>query len=1030
MNKLFSKVAALSVGLAMAIGVGVAVGSKEAKVASADTEESATVLVGDIASANSWANESQHSSWNLNSDISISTAGTGNNGKYYTSNSSWRLYEANNGALTLTGATDVTLSSVTFTYAKNNNGTLYKGNTNYASGTAITISGSSYSFDGVKHASGSKSGNIQITQIEIHYTKASSDTLNSINLAATSKGTTALESATVKTDKTLQVYLTANYSSAGAVDKTNDATWTVTNGTGAATVSKGLITGTEVGSVTISASYGGKSAVSLILTVEQGPKVTLSSSQVTPFHEKETKNDITVSTSGFSGTPVVTASSSSANVTASILANGNLQIVGGNSISANETVDVTVTANDGNEDAAAVCKVYLKAPVFTLSGSELNVKPGSSSSITVTTDFFMDDVVVTAPSDSPAVFTTSVNGSTITVNGLKEGSGSITVTATDGIITRSGTVSVNIADVLEYELITKDSDLTADSQLIIASTVNSSSFAMGAQSGTLRSSVSVTVANNKISGPSSDVKIVTLEGESDAWYLKVEDGYLNYSGGTSNAIATVAEKDEACSWSISISSNNATITPSTATSRFISYNSNQPRFCVYGSVQKEIQLYGILGEEKEIANTRLTTSGGSITASVGAAQWTVSGFVFEVQYEGESTWNVVSPTYTVTESVPSSYESIGEYPVHFKVTYKGVDYNVDTPFTAVVTDDATPISEFYTALDTTKTYKYRGTVIGIEGNSYYLQQGDYGILVYGGSTTPPEGMKIGDLVQLTSKVQNYKGYVIENSGGADTATILGTGSLPAAPIVTTVEGFNAHNQSTRVTFNGLLRNDDEESITWESTWSSKSTDAKAVVKDSTNATIKLVVSRYLDSDVATAIINKINTIKTVDTFDLFQGVKVVSTSDGSSTLSVMTAESITIHTPEEDHIQTWIDQYMQMNNPDFEGDGTGACKDSNYYVNAKAGLKAVEEAHPGSIDEFREDSEGKYAAALERYLAWAVACNDAEPFDGNDSILTHLRSIEFSSFESNPTIVIVIVIAAASALAFTTLLVFKKKKQK
>ena len=38
MNKLFSKIAALSVGLAMAIGVGVAIGSKEAKVAKADNQ--------------------------------------------------------------------------------------------------------------------------------------------------------------------------------------------------------------------------------------------------------------------------------------------------------------------------------------------------------------------------------------------------------------------------------------------------------------------------------------------------------------------------------------------------------------------------------------------------------------------------------------------------------------------------------------------------------------------------------------------------------------------------------------------------------------------------------------------------------------------------------------------------------------------------------------------------------------------------------------------------------------------------------
>ena len=43
MNKLFSKIATLSVGLAMAIGVGVAVGSKETRVAKADTTVTFTV---------------------------------------------------------------------------------------------------------------------------------------------------------------------------------------------------------------------------------------------------------------------------------------------------------------------------------------------------------------------------------------------------------------------------------------------------------------------------------------------------------------------------------------------------------------------------------------------------------------------------------------------------------------------------------------------------------------------------------------------------------------------------------------------------------------------------------------------------------------------------------------------------------------------------------------------------------------------------------------------------------------------------
>ena len=1048
MNKLFSKIASLSIGLALAIGVGVAVGSKEAKLAKADTEESATIVVGDIASANSWANESQHSSWDLNSDISISTAGTGNNGKYYTSNSSWRLYEANNGALTLTGATGVTLSSVKFTYANGNNGRLYKGSTKYASGTTITISGSSYSFDGVTHNSGTKSGNIQITQIEIHYTKASSDTLNSINLAATSKGTTALESATVKTDKTLQVYLTANYSSSGAVDKTDDATWTATAGTGTASVTKGLITGLTVGTVTISASYGGKDAVSLTLTVTQGPKVTLSRAQFTPFLEKQSDNSTTISTTGFSGTVAYSASSNSANLTASIVNTNHVQIVAANNIPSDETVTVTVTGDDGNDTASAELKVYLKAPVFTLSGTELSVKPGASSTITVTTNYFLSDVTITAPSGAPSKFSTSVSGSTITITGIEEGSGSITVTATDGTITRTGTISVTVADVLEYELVTDDSTLTADSQLIIASTVSNNSYAMGAQSSSLRSSVSVTIADSKISGPSSDVKIVTLEGEAGAWYLKVDDGYLSYSG-SSNNISTSATKGSACTWTISISSNNATIRPSSATTRLLSYNSSQPRFCVYGSVQNNIQLYGILAADKEVTNTRLTTTGGSITASVGASDWTVSGFVFEVQYDNDtSKWYEVSPTYTVTESVPTSYSSIGSYPVHFKVTFKDVDYNTNTPFTATVTDDMTPISSFYDGTITVGTsatssaYTYRGTVIAIEGNTYYIQDGDYGIMVYGGNVTYPTGMKIGDLVAVTSKIINYNGYVIESNSittvDGKTCRILGDGVLPSAPIVTTVSDFNSANQSTRITFNGLSRSDSGTSITWTQSWAQGNSGAHGIAKvqDGSGTEIWLYVSKYLDSTTGNAIVTKINSITTDDTFDLFQGVKAINTTDFSSVggpakgvayLSVMSADNITIHTPEEDHVQTWIDLYMQMDNPAFDGDGTGACRDSNYYVNAKAALNVLEEEHSGSKEAFQTES--KYADALERYLKWAKACGDSQPFVGTTIQNAKISSILNIAGANSSTTIIVVVISAISVAAIGGYFFFRKKKE-
>ena len=290
-------------------------------------------------------------------------------------------------------------------------------------------------------------------------------------------------------------------------------------------------------------------------------------------------------------------------------------------------------------------------------------------------------------------------------------------------------------------------------------------------------------------------------------------------------------------------------------------------------------------------------------------------------------------------------------------------------------------------------------------------------------------MKVGDLVCVTSKLINFGSYVYESNSITlvdtdKTCKILGDGTLPSAPIVTTASAFNSANQSTRITFNGLSRSDTGASITWTQAWVQGNSGAHglAKVQDGSGNEMWLYVSKYLDSTTGTAIVNKINSITTDDTFDLFQGVKAINTTNftsidgpaaGTPYLAIMSADNITIHTPDEDHVQTWIDTYMYMNDPRFEGDGTGLCRDSNYYVNAKAALKAVEDEHSGSIAAFRDDEGGKYTAALARYLKWAIACNDGAPFDGETTIVTPARAIlpiaGAISENSNATAIVVII---------------------
>ena len=71
---------------------------------------------------NSWVNGTAYTSTiAINSDLSLSCVSGGNNGKYYTVNNSWRHYEGDNGAITIS-TSNGTLNSITFNYDKNNNG--------------------------------------------------------------------------------------------------------------------------------------------------------------------------------------------------------------------------------------------------------------------------------------------------------------------------------------------------------------------------------------------------------------------------------------------------------------------------------------------------------------------------------------------------------------------------------------------------------------------------------------------------------------------------------------------------------------------------------------------------------------------------------------------------------------------------------------------------------------------------------------------------------------------------------------------
>ena len=122
-------------------------------------------------SSNGWANESKHTSLQIDENVKAEITGTGlsNSGKYYTSGTNWRLYQNENPNLTIS-TTIGELKSVKFTFTNDKTGTLLYNGTKLTSGTAVEVSGTSATFTIGNSSADVTNGQIRISKIEVVYT--------------------------------------------------------------------------------------------------------------------------------------------------------------------------------------------------------------------------------------------------------------------------------------------------------------------------------------------------------------------------------------------------------------------------------------------------------------------------------------------------------------------------------------------------------------------------------------------------------------------------------------------------------------------------------------------------------------------------------------------------------------------------------------------------------------------------------------------------------------------------------------------
>ena len=131
-------------------------------------ETTTTVNIEDYASANNWADSTQYSKIELNSDIIATATGGGNTGKYYTNGTNWRLYQTENAKLTIAAENGNKIVSVKITYTNSNLGVLTFDGANIDSAASVNVNSATVIF-GVGNTGTATNGQVRITAIEVVY---------------------------------------------------------------------------------------------------------------------------------------------------------------------------------------------------------------------------------------------------------------------------------------------------------------------------------------------------------------------------------------------------------------------------------------------------------------------------------------------------------------------------------------------------------------------------------------------------------------------------------------------------------------------------------------------------------------------------------------------------------------------------------------------------------------------------------------------------------------------------------------------
>ena len=143
------------------------------------------VSIQDVAELNDWVSKEQYYSFNIDENLSVLASAGNYNGGYYSTDQTWRIYQADNGFFQI-DAGDYYIRSITVEYSSGNSGVLIYDGVNYASGETIPVNNHSAILR-AGNLYDATNGQVKIKSIKVDYSVTNTDA-QFLGLSATVDG--------------------------------------------------------------------------------------------------------------------------------------------------------------------------------------------------------------------------------------------------------------------------------------------------------------------------------------------------------------------------------------------------------------------------------------------------------------------------------------------------------------------------------------------------------------------------------------------------------------------------------------------------------------------------------------------------------------------------------------------------------------------------------------------------------------------------------------------------------------------------